>query len=377
MTSRPTVLLVPGYTNSGPQHWQSLWQRAHPEYRRVEQDDWDAPDVASWVSALDREVRAAPSPVVLVAHSLGCITIAHWSARTPYAASRVVAALLVAPADVERADAPDVLKPFGPIPLGPLPFRTVVVASTTDETVALDRAQRFAAAWNAEFVNVGDAGHINTAAGFGAWLGGERLLDSMLEDHATHFNLQSRSERDSLVYEITNSEYSPRIDVCAATPDDLDPIMGIVHACIDRMRADAIDQWDEVYPNRTSFEQDLTEGTLWVAREGETCRGVMVLNERQDAEYNTVPWRYRHGPILVVHRLAVDPAVQGRRIASQLMDFAEAYAETHAFAAIRLDAFGDSSRAVRLYKKRDYRIAGEVRFRKGIFKLFEKCIAGC
>lgn len=172
----PTVLIIPGYTNSGPEHWQSLWQVAHPEYHRVEQEDWDAPDVAKWVAALEREVRSAKTQVIFVAHSLGCITVAHWAERHPESTNRVAAAMLVAPADIERVNAPQVLRSFGPIPRMTLPFPSVVVASTTDSYASIARAQAFATAWQSQFVDIGDAGHINTAAGFGPWTAGEEIL---------------------------------------------------------------------------------------------------------------------------------------------------------------------------------------------------------
>ena len=100
------VLVVPGWQNSGPEHWQSRWQDAHPAWQRVQQADWLTPSRADWVATLDAAVRAADRPVLLVAHSLGCATTAHWAAQHPDSAARVAAAWLVAPADTERADAP-------------------------------------------------------------------------------------------------------------------------------------------------------------------------------------------------------------------------------------------------------------------------------
>jgi predicted alpha/beta hydrolase family esterase len=182
LVSLRTVLIVPGWTNSGPDHWQSHWQRTHPEYQRVEQQNWDVPDVTAWVAELDAAVRAITTPIVFVAHSLGCITVAHWALRSPERTRRITAALLVAPADVERMDAPEVLQTFGPIPMLPLPFPSVVVASTTDPYVPLDRAQGFASAWGSRFVNVGDAGHLNTVAGFGPWHAGEQILVDLLTE---------------------------------------------------------------------------------------------------------------------------------------------------------------------------------------------------
>jgi predicted alpha/beta hydrolase family esterase len=173
----PLVLTVPGWTGSGPRHWQSLWERADPRrFRRVEQADWENPRLDDWVRTLDNVIARASGPVVLVAHSLGCIAVAHWAALH---ARPVAGALLVAPADVERADTPEPIRPFAPVPLRPLPFRSILVASTDDEFVTMERAEHFARCWASELVSIGAAGHVHTAAGFGTWPRGERLLDDL------------------------------------------------------------------------------------------------------------------------------------------------------------------------------------------------------
>jgi len=173
----PPILIVPGWTNAGPQHWLTLWEQAHPEYRRVEQRDWDTPERVEWIATLDRAIRASVSPPILVAHSLGCIAIAHWTGEhRKDAAGRVSAALLVAPADVEAQTAPQEVRDFRPVPLAALPFPSVLVASRTDRSVSFARATQFAQAWGSSLVDAGDAGHLNTAAGYGPWPAGERIL---------------------------------------------------------------------------------------------------------------------------------------------------------------------------------------------------------
>ncbi|HEY7461668.1 MAG TPA: alpha/beta hydrolase [Gemmatimonadota bacterium] len=175
-----TVLMIPGFTGSSPGHWQSLWEREHPEYVRVQQRDWDHPDPVEWVAGVERAVAEAPDSVVLVGHSLGCTVIARFAAECP--SPKVIGALLVAPSDVEAPTAPPEVRCFAPIPLAPLPFRSVVVASTNDEFVSLARAEEFARRWRARFVSIGAAGHIHTAAGYGPWPEGKRLLRELLED---------------------------------------------------------------------------------------------------------------------------------------------------------------------------------------------------
>lgn len=170
------AIIVPGWKNSGPEHWQSRWQATLPHAVRVTQHDWENPDPALWTAAVAQAVDAATCPTLLVAHSLGCLA----AARLPVALrTRVAGALLVAPADVERPDAPDVLRAFGPVPDQPLPFQSVVVASDNDPYCRLERARGFAHAWGSRLVVVPQAGHINTDSGHGDWPQGLKLLAAL------------------------------------------------------------------------------------------------------------------------------------------------------------------------------------------------------
>jgi predicted alpha/beta hydrolase family esterase len=171
------VLIIPGLGGSGPGHWQSLWQARLPDARRVEQADWDRPDRAGWIARLDAAVAGAKQPPILVAHSLSCALVACWAA----AHTRPVhSALLVAPADVDLdAHTPPEAHVFRPMPMKRLPFPTIVVASRNDPYVAFDRAITMAKAWDAELIDIGNAGHINTSAGYGQWPDGGRLLQRL------------------------------------------------------------------------------------------------------------------------------------------------------------------------------------------------------
>lgn len=164
MTSE--VLIVPGLRNSGPAHWQTLWQTRHA-HARVEQADWSTPRLADWTAALDRHIRTAARKVVLVAHSFGCLAAIQ---RLGERSSDVGAALLVAPAD------PDKFGLAGELRLGRLPVPTILVASVNDPWLSYDRAAGMAERLGAVLVNAGAAGHINAESGYGEWPEGERLL---------------------------------------------------------------------------------------------------------------------------------------------------------------------------------------------------------
>lgn len=173
MTSRTSTIIVPGWRDSGPGHWQTLWAQRLDGASRVVQDDWITPSRTAWVGQLEKTVLAAPHPVVLVAHSLGCIASIHIGAE---AAARVRGALLVAPADPERRA---ILSDFAPVPYAPLPYRSIVVASSNDPYCPIRLAGAYARAWGSEFVRLQNAGHINIESGYGEWPLGMALLQSL------------------------------------------------------------------------------------------------------------------------------------------------------------------------------------------------------
>lgn len=172
---RIRYIIVPGLGNSGPAHWQSLWQNKLPGAVRCEQHDWDTPCPADWVAALNDCVSLSAEPCLLVAHSLGVALVAHWAME--FHSNKVAGALLVSPSDVDSpGHTPDSVRDFAPMPLSPLPFRSIVVASSNDPFVTLARAQQFANAWQSELVSIGPCGHINADSGLGDWPQGLDLL---------------------------------------------------------------------------------------------------------------------------------------------------------------------------------------------------------
>lgn len=176
-------LIVPGWKDSGPGHWQTLWAQRLPDARRVVQDDWWNPSRDAWVASIARHVMEASAPVVLIAHSLGCIASVHLPRE---AARRVQAALLVAPADPERRA---VLTSFAPVPSQKLPYRSIVVASSNDPHCPARLAGAYARAWGSEFVRLPDAGHINVDSGHGDWPLGLALLQTLLARPVPSFQI--------------------------------------------------------------------------------------------------------------------------------------------------------------------------------------------
>ncbi|HQU80720.1 MAG TPA: alpha/beta hydrolase [Azonexus sp.] len=179
----PTILLVPGLRDHVEDHWQTHLQRKIPGACSVPPLEYDKLSRDARVEALDKALSEIDGPVILVAHSAGVMITVHWAQKY----SRPIhGALLATPADLESpmpAGYPsvDVLRDNGwqPIPRRPLPFPSIVAASTNDPLGSLERVTQMAADWGSRLVNIGAVGHLNPAAGYGEWTGAEELLRTL------------------------------------------------------------------------------------------------------------------------------------------------------------------------------------------------------
>lgn len=186
-TSDFDILIVPGWLGSDADHWQSRWARELETAKLVEEANWAAPDKTEWVGNIVEQVRATSRPTVFVAHSVGVVAVVHAALRLPR--DGISGAFLVSLADVENADRWPVTQGhawpkegygFKPIPRQQLPFPAVLISSSDDPYCRQSRAREFAVAWGCDFENVGPAGHITTASGYGPWPAGLSLLSGFL-----------------------------------------------------------------------------------------------------------------------------------------------------------------------------------------------------
>ena len=171
------VLVVPGIGNSGPTHWQSIWQARQPEWHRLQVEDWDRAACDDWVSALERQVASRGKDTVIVAHSLGCLAVAHWAVRH---AAQIRGALLVAVPDPAAPAYPATAAfGFSPLPAKRLLFSSTIVASSDDPYGSLGHARACAHTWGSRLVEVGPRGHLNADSALGDWPEGYRLLEKL------------------------------------------------------------------------------------------------------------------------------------------------------------------------------------------------------
>ncbi|MEA3125418.1 MAG: serine hydrolase [Caballeronia sp.] len=169
----PRLVTVPGLHGSEGAHWQTWLERQLPKSRRVEQDDWDAPQLDAWAQSVADTVTSVRGPVILAAHSFGCLAAAHAIAQG-LTGDAVAGVLFVAPAS------PDKFKFAGAFEPRRLGVPSVLIASMTDPWMPFDQAMRLASQLGSAFVNLGDSGHINTAAGFGPWPRAKYFVDTLI-----------------------------------------------------------------------------------------------------------------------------------------------------------------------------------------------------
>lgn len=180
-TGEPLILTVPGLANSGPDHWQTRWEQDRHDCRRVELGMWDRPHRNTWVNQLNLAIHRAGRPVVLVAHSLGCLAVAWWARyERPAADHPVAGALLVAPPEVDFFPLDERLSQFSPTPAEKLPFRSILVASRNDPYMGIHTARQLARTWGSAFADAGEVGHINAESRLGDWAFGQLLLEQLL-----------------------------------------------------------------------------------------------------------------------------------------------------------------------------------------------------
>jgi len=178
-----TVLIVPGLREHVAEHWQTLLEARLEKVRSVPPLTTDKLDLAARIRAIQQTLEQIDGPVILVAHSAGVLMVAHWAAQHSRA---IKGALLATPPDLDAHwpagyPSPQTLQAQGwnPLPRGPLPFRSVVAASTNDHLASLEAVTHLAEGWGAELRSLGAVGHLNPAAGFGAWPDAELLIQEL------------------------------------------------------------------------------------------------------------------------------------------------------------------------------------------------------
>ncbi len=165
--TRYEFVLAPGRYNSGPEHWQSIWERELPLWKRTEQRDWHDPDIQRWVGSLGRVLQRSTRPALVAGHSLGALAACRACVDLP---GRIAGLLIVAPAE------PSLFEAQESVPGHRLPVPSILVASRNDPFMSFARAEHWAVAWGSELVDLGDAGHVNAESGFGPWRFGRELM---------------------------------------------------------------------------------------------------------------------------------------------------------------------------------------------------------
>ena len=213
-------IIVPGLDGSDHNHWQSSWESDWlPNATRITPASWTNPDRDDWTAAIDAAIALTEEPAVLIAHSLGCLAVAHW--LTKVGSPNVRGAFLVAPPDQLAPTFPGGLLPtFTNLRATPLPVPTLLIASDNDPYCAIDAAARLATDWEVPLITTGSHGHLNSDSNLGLWPHGQQLLTSFLAGLGLGglFLTASLPSVGSV-----NQERISHVEVESASPEPRDP----------------------------------------------------------------------------------------------------------------------------------------------------------
>ncbi len=172
-----SYFIIPDLGDSGMDHWQTYFENSGANFKRIIQKEWDATLCTDWVTTVEKSISMYDhAKVVLLGHSLDCATVAHWARQYQ---KKIRGTLLVAPSDIKNPVYTFPAMEFNPIPKEKINFKTIVVARSNDPWGPLKRAKYFADRLGSEFLDIGEAGHINAAFDHGEWKEGLAILKKL------------------------------------------------------------------------------------------------------------------------------------------------------------------------------------------------------
>lgn len=176
-----STIFVAGYGNSEPNHWQKLWFSETKNAYWVEQEDWSNPNKDQWIDELEKTLSQVKTPILFIAHSIGCHTVVEWVKRY-YQNQDIIGALLVAPPDTKRDNFPKEIVGYGDVPLDELPFKSTCIVSSDDPYSSINKTEELSFAWGSHLICIGNKGHINLTSNLGIWKEGKKILGTLLSD---------------------------------------------------------------------------------------------------------------------------------------------------------------------------------------------------
>ena len=158
-----------------------------------------------------------------------------------------------------------------------------------------------------------------------------------------------------------------------------DSVALMYERCVRRLEENInFPKWSSNHPSREYIKESIKRGEMFIVVEGEKVFGAAVLNEDPEGNYCLGDWKNKlsEGEFLVIHILAVDPALERSGVGGLLVDGSIAFAKKNGYKAIRLDIVPENLPAKNLYLSRGFESAGKKEKLRDIeyiptFELFE------
>lgn len=152
-------------------------------------------------------------------------------------------------------------------------------------------------------------------------------------------------------------------------------IWKILQQAIARRKQDGSQQWQEGYPNEEVVQKDIERGIGYVLTKDGVIAGYTAVLFNDEPAYDDLKGTWlTNGDFAVVHRIAVSDDYLGQGLAQQIMLFTEQLAIKNGVFSIKVDTNFDNMAMLRIFDKLGYTYCGEVTFRGGVRKAFEKIL---
>jgi GNAT superfamily N-acetyltransferase len=163
----------------------------------------------------------------------------------------------------------------------------------------------------------------------------------------------------------------------SAQLSDLPAIMRLIDAAVSAMLAAGKHQWDRTYPATEHILADIAARVAYVMEDGGGLLAYCAIDFRGEPAYPRIEGEWltpADEPYVVVHRLAVDPALQGRGVGSQVLRAVERLAAGQGVGSFKVDTNYDNYVMLHLMEKLGFAYCGKIHYERGERLGYEKLI---
>jgi GNAT superfamily N-acetyltransferase len=160
-----------------------------------------------------------------------------------------------------------------------------------------------------------------------------------------------------------------------ARQSELPQIWEIIQYAIAQRKRDGSTQWQDGYPNENTLQNDLDHGNAYVVTDNGTILVYAAIIFDKEPAYENIEGKWlSNEDYVVIHRVAASKLAKGKGVATRLFQMIEELAAEKKVYSIKVDTNFDNGPMLSILEKLGYTYCGQVYFRGGARKAFEKVL---